>query len=181
MPASPAGAELALPRRTDTSRARRAKSVMIEAVTSCCRPSLPARSSCGCSVPVPGPVVGLVLWPSSWSLAAFQRRSRNRPRALRNLSLLFVPAGVGIIPPGDVDCGDWLALSVGLIVSTFATLSVTALIFQWAQRRFGGAHERTPADEGGHRPLGLSRRRAPVLADPDARRLCYRRQARPGV
>jgi putative effector of murein hydrolase LrgA (UPF0299 family) len=32
---------------------------------------------------------------------------------------------------------NWLALSLGLIVSTVATLAVTALVFVWAQRRFG--------------------------------------------
>jgi putative effector of murein hydrolase LrgA (UPF0299 family) len=38
----------------------------------------------------------------------------------------------------DAIAGNWLALSLGLVVSTIATLAVTALVFRWAQRRFGG-------------------------------------------
>lgn len=91
------------------------------------------------AVPVPGPVVGLVL------LAAILIW-RGTPKALgdaahgllRNLSLLFVPAGVGIMQQADTIAGNWLALSLGLVVSTVATLAVTALVFRWAQRRFGG-------------------------------------------
>ena len=89
-------------------------------------------------VPVPGPVIGLVL------LALFMAW-RGIPAALhetalgllRNLSLLFVPAGVGVIRQIDVLAGNWLTLSVALVVSTLATLAVTALTFSWAQKRFG--------------------------------------------
>lgn len=93
----------------------------------------------GLGLPVPGPVVGLVL------LAVILVR-RGTPKSLsdtahgllRNLSLLFVPAGVGIMRQVDTITGNWLALSLGLVVSTIATLAVTALVFRWAQRRFGG-------------------------------------------
>ena len=93
-------------------------------------------------LPVPGPVVGLVI-------LAFILVARGTTKALsdtahallRNLSLLFVPAGVGIMRQADAIAGNWLALSLGLIVSTVATLAVTALVFQWAQRRFGGADD----------------------------------------
>lgn len=71
-------------------------------------------------LPVPGPVLGLVLlvlalrlWPT---LA-----QRFRPTVgviLANLSLLFVPAGVGVIGNLDALSNDWLALLVILIVST---------------------------------------------------------------
>ena len=96
-------------------------------------------------LPVPGPVVGLVI-------LAFILVARGTTKALsdtahallRNLSLLFVPAGVGIMRQADAIAANWLALSLGLIVSTVATLAVTALVFQWAQRRFGGA-----GDDGG--------------------------------
>lgn len=94
------------------------------------------------AVPVPGPVVGLVL-------LALILMARRTPRAmsdvahglLRNLSLLFVPAGVGIMRQTDAIAGNWLALSLGVIVSTVATLTVTALAFRWAQRRFGAADD----------------------------------------
>ena len=56
---------------------------------------------------------------------------------LRNFSLLFVPAGVGIVRQVHVLAGNWLAISLALVVSTAATLAVTALVFRWAHNRFG--------------------------------------------
>ena len=96
-------------------------------------------------VAVPGPVVGLVI------LALFMAW-RGIPAALhetalgllRNLSLLFVPAGVGVIRQVDVLAGNWLSLSVALVVSTLATLAVTALTFRWAQKRFGDPSQSGP-------------------------------------
>jgi holin-like protein len=92
------------------------------------------------AMPVPGPVVGLII-------LALIMAWRGIPEALHetalgllhNLSPLFVPAGVGIIRQADILAANWLALSVALVVSTLATLTVTALAFRWAQRRFGGA------------------------------------------
>ena len=96
-------------------------------------------------IPVPGPVVGLVLLALILAWRGIPKSLSNTAHGLlRNLSLLFVPAGVGIIRQTDAIAGNWLALSLGLIVSTVATLAVTALAFHWAQRRFGGAH-----DDGG--------------------------------
>ena len=56
---------------------------------------------------------------------------------LRHLPLLFVPAGVGIVRQWGVLADYWPALSVALIVSTVATIAVTAWVFDWASRRFG--------------------------------------------
>jgi holin-like protein len=79
----------------------------------------------------PGPVVGmalmflLLLW-------------RNGPGAsldataggiLRNLSLLFVPAAVGIVQYGPVLSEFGLALAVALVASTVLTLLVTVGVF----------------------------------------------------
>jgi holin-like protein len=79
----------------------------------------------------PGPVVGmalmflLLLW-------------RNGPDAsldttaggiLRNLSLLFVPAAVGIVQYGPVLSEFGLALAVALVASTVLTLLVTVGVF----------------------------------------------------
>lgn len=89
-------------------------------------------------LPVPGPVIGLIL------LALFMAW-RGIPPALhetalgllRNLSLLFVPAGVGVIRQAEVLAENWLALALALVVSTVSTLAITALAFRWAQKRFG--------------------------------------------
>ncbi len=91
-------------------------------------------------IPVPGPVIGLVLLAVIlvWRGQTPKTLSDASHGLLRNLSLLFVPAGVGVMRQAHVIAGNWLALSLGLIVSTAATLAVTALVFVWAQRRFGG-------------------------------------------
>jgi putative effector of murein hydrolase LrgA (UPF0299 family) len=74
----------------------------------------------GAQLPVPGPVLGLAmlvlafrLWPT---LA-----ERFRPTVgviLANLSLMFIPAGVGVIGNLEVLSNDWLALLVILVLST---------------------------------------------------------------
>lgn len=88
---------------------------------------------------VPGPVLGmagllaaLVLLPR---LAAAVR-----PVAtvlLAHLSLLFVPAGVGVIGHLDRLSADGLGLIVALVLSTVAAIAVGALVFAWVARRTG--------------------------------------------
>lgn len=80
-------------------------------------------------IPAPGPVVGMVLL-----FLALQWRGE-LPDVLRNtaqtllshLSLLFVPAGVGIIQYGALLSEEWLALTIALVVGTLVTVAVTAL------------------------------------------------------
>lgn len=54
---------------------------------------------------------------------------------LRNLSLLFVPAAVGVVQYGPVLAQFGLALTVALIVSTVLTLLVTVGVFMLFARR----------------------------------------------
>jgi holin-like protein len=56
---------------------------------------------------------------------------------LRNLSLLFVPAAVGIVQYGDRLAEFGIALSVALIVSTLLTLLVTVGVFLAVRRMIG--------------------------------------------
>jgi holin-like protein len=83
-------------------------------------------------LPIPGPVAGmlllfaaLLLWPR---LQAMVEDAANE--LLRHLSLLFVPAGVGIVAAANAGSGHWLALLAALLVSTLATLVVTALVLR---------------------------------------------------
>lgn len=88
-------------------------------------------------IPAPGPVVGMVLL-----FLAFQWHG-TLPDALRttaqtllsHLSLLFVPAGVGIIQYGALLREEWLALTIALVVSTLVTVAVTALAMRAFIRR----------------------------------------------
>ncbi len=85
------------------------------------------------SLPLPGPVVGLVLL-----LAVLVVQDRAPDPALRQVSgwllshfgLLFVPAGVGIITQLDVIKASWLPLLVAIPVSTLLGLVVTGFVMQ---------------------------------------------------
>jgi holin-like protein len=82
-------------------------------------------------LPVPGPVVGLAL------LAGFCLvRGRIPPSIeqagdalLKHLSLLFVPAGVGLIAFGETLLDEGPRLVAVLFVSTLITLAATAWVF----------------------------------------------------
>jgi putative effector of murein hydrolase LrgA (UPF0299 family) len=56
---------------------------------------------------------------------------------LAHLSLLFVPAGVGVVGNLEVLAGQWLVLSVALILSTVLTLVVSVVTFRVVARRVG--------------------------------------------
>jgi putative effector of murein hydrolase LrgA (UPF0299 family) len=53
---------------------------------------------------------------------------------LANLSLLFVPAVAGVVRQGQVVLHNGVGLVVALVVSTAATLAVTAVGFAWVAR-----------------------------------------------
>ncbi|MFC5478529.1 CidA/LrgA family protein [Massilia suwonensis] len=83
-------------------------------------------------LPVPGPVAGMILlfislllWP-----ALQTRIEAAANELLRHLSLLFVPAGVGIVAAAGSGSGHWLAIIASLIASTLLTLAVTALVLK---------------------------------------------------
>lgn len=91
-------------------------------------------------LPVPGPVVGLALlvitalaWP------ALQREVEEVANLLlRHLSLLFVPAGVGVLQYVDLLRREWLPLLAVVVVSTALTLAVSAIAFTAMTKRGGG-------------------------------------------
>lgn len=93
--------------------------------------------------PVPGPVIGMVLL----FLALVLRRGPSDDLQttgqglLRHLSLLFVPAGAGIMVHLHRVADEWWPLLVSLLVSTTASLAVTALVMYWVAKvqRSGGA------------------------------------------
>jgi holin-like protein len=49
---------------------------------------------------------------------------------LANLSLLFVPAGVGVMLHLPLVAREWLPIAASLVVSTLATIAVTALVMR---------------------------------------------------
>lgn len=90
----------------------------------------------GLNLPLPGPVLGMLLLFVALAVRGgvgheLQTTSQN---LLQHLSLLFVPAGTGIMVHLHRVADEWVALLLSLLVSTFATLVVTALAMKLCQR-----------------------------------------------
>lgn len=92
-------------------------------------------------LPVPGPVVGMVILFLGLVLrgGVGEGLSRVVDGLLSHLSLLFVPAGVGVMLHVAMLREEWLAISVALVLSTLATLVATGLVMTaltvWIERR----------------------------------------------
>lgn len=91
----------------------------------------------GLGLPLPGPVVGMVLllalliWRERRGLVAVPASLRGvAAMLLGNLSLLFVPAGVGVVTQLDVLRANWLAIAVSILASTAIGLLVTGWVMQ---------------------------------------------------
>ena len=83
-------------------------------------------------LPVPGPVLGMVLlFLTLLGRGALPESLRSTAQTLlSHLSLLFVPAGVGIIQHGARLAEEWLAVAIALLLSTLLTVAVTALVMR---------------------------------------------------
>ena len=87
-------------------------------------------------LPVPGPVAGMLL------LFAFLVVKGSVPEELNaiastllnNLSLLFVPAGVGVMVHIEILGAAAVPLSVALVISTVLTIAVTAVMMKYLSR-----------------------------------------------
>ena len=88
------------------------------------------------AVPVPGPVVGMILLASLLMLKVPlpSGLGGTADGLLKNLSLLFVPAGVGVVQQLDRLGGEAVRLIVVIVLSTGITLAVTALVFAGVAR-----------------------------------------------
>ena len=97
----------------------------------------------GFGLPVPGPVVGMLLLFLVLVLRAplAGRLQATAQDILRHLSLLFVPAGVGVMLHLRRITDEWLALGLALVVSTALTIAVTGWSVALLARRTGRAQE----------------------------------------
>jgi putative effector of murein hydrolase LrgA (UPF0299 family) len=104
----------------------------------------------GLGWPLPGPVLGML-----FLLVFLSLRDRIRTKMpefgraldstgkglLAHLSLLFIPASVGVVQRLDVVAEYGVGLAVALVVSTFVTLVVTVVAFVVVSRLSGSSME----------------------------------------
>lgn len=81
-------------------------------------------------LPVPGPVIGFLLL---FSICLVRGRipaglETTAPVLLSHLSLLFVPAGVGVILHLSRIAEEWPAILTALLLSTWLAVAVTGLV-----------------------------------------------------
>jgi putative effector of murein hydrolase LrgA (UPF0299 family) len=102
------------------------------------------------ALPVPGPVIGMLLLFLAllFSPALMERVEATGNALLSHLSLLFVPAGAGIVATAGSVQGHWLAVLASLVGGTLLTLTVTALVVRTLWRDISpdaAASSATPA------------------------------------
>ena len=90
----------------------------------------------GVNLPVPGPVLGMLFLFIALVLRGGPGHELQATGStlLQHLSLLFVPAGVGIMVHLHRVADEWLPLLLSLLISTAATLVVTALVMKLCMR-----------------------------------------------
>lgn len=86
----------------------------------------------GLSLPVPGPVIGMLLLFASLVIrdGVSKELQDTAQTLLQHLSLLFVPVGTGVMLHLHRVADEWLPLLLSVLISTLATLVVTALVMK---------------------------------------------------
>lgn len=105
----------------------------------------------GLGLPVPGPVLGmafLVAGLAIWArmggpdpVTATAPLGKVADGVLANLSILFVPAGVGVVQYLDLIAAEGSAIVVTLIASTLITMLATVATFRLIKRATGRGDE----------------------------------------
>lgn len=88
-------------------------------------------------LPVPGPVIGMLLL---FGWLVFDNRllpviQGSASELLKHLSLLFVPAGVGIMVHANRIGSEWMPIVIALVISTWVAIAVTALVTHALMRK----------------------------------------------
>ncbi|WP_297791086.1 CidA/LrgA family protein [uncultured Marinobacter sp.] len=94
-------------------------------------------------VPIPGPVLGMVMLFVTLLIRGQAPESVDQASSalLSHLSLLFVPAGVGMMVHFDRIAEEWVPITLALLLSTIITMVATALIMQLTSRWLVGARQ----------------------------------------
>lgn len=97
------------------------------------------------SLPIPGPVIGMALLFVALALRggpSVELRGTAQG-LLQHLSLLFVPAGTGVMLHWQRMSDEWLPLVISLFASTGITIAVTALVLRTLHRARGPEEDRS--------------------------------------
>jgi len=88
-------------------------------------------------LPVPGPVMGMMfLFVTLWVRGSVPEDVQTTAQGmLRHLSLLFVPAGVGVMVHASVVANAWIWVLLTLVLSALITLAVTGWTMQLVKGR----------------------------------------------
>lgn len=88
-------------------------------------------------LPIPGPVIGLALLFLTLLIRGRvgDELKHGASSLLQHLSLLFVPAGAGVMLHMQRVQSEWLPITLALVVSTFAGMAVTALVLNAMTRK----------------------------------------------
>ncbi len=90
----------------------------------------------GLALPIPGPVIGMLLL-LIYLMMKQDATEKLAPAAnglLRHLSILYVPAGVGVMLHAERIADEWLPIAAALLISTVLGMAVTALVIKWLQK-----------------------------------------------
>lgn len=88
-------------------------------------------------LPIPGPVLGMALLLAGLLVRgpANEAMTAAADGLARHLSLLFVPAGAGVMLHITQIEAEWVPIAVAIGVSTMLAIATTAVTFEWILRR----------------------------------------------
>lgn len=83
-------------------------------------------------LPIPGNVMGMGLLLLGLTVGWIDLKwlEEAAELLLANMTLFFVPAGVGVMVYSDLIAAEWLPITVATVVSTFIVMAVTGLFAQ---------------------------------------------------
>lgn len=112
-------------------------------------------------IPVPGPVLGMIMLFITlvWRGRSSTSLDSASTALLSHLSLLFVPAGVGMMVHFDRIINEWLPISIALILST-AVVILLLVAARIAVDQLDKPRRRTPRRRRGRSPTPSSGRRS---------------------
>jgi holin-like protein len=95
-------------------------------------------------LPIPGPVAGMLMLFCGLLMRGSvpAQLAQVGDFLLGNFSLLFVPAGVGVMLHAGVLAREWLPIFVALIASTLLTIAMTAVVMRDMTRRLSQRSDR---------------------------------------